>query len=136
MTSFRFCKSCRRAIRIAPPAVNHRSVAASIYNCFVSAEMSCGGSECQSIMNLTNLEVNTSSRSDCATVSVKCPLSGQRLANMISVYTCSNGVWTPLRPRSCIGQRVSRRLAYTYFVLYSLPSYYRPVTTLVVRVMQ
>ena len=26
---FRFCKSCRRAMRIAPPAVNHRSVAAS-----------------------------------------------------------------------------------------------------------
>jgi len=29
MTSFPVCNRCRRAMRIAPPAVNHRSVAAS-----------------------------------------------------------------------------------------------------------
>lgn len=67
-------------------------------------EMSCAGSECTSIINSTNLQVNTTSTSDCATVAVQCPLTGQRLANMVSIYTCSNGDWIPLRPRSCIDE--------------------------------
>lgn len=67
-------------------------------------EMSCTGSECLSILNSTNLEVNTSSTSDCVRVAVSCPLTGQRLANMVSVYTCSDGVWSPFRPRSCVDE--------------------------------
>lgn len=66
--------------------------------------MFCAGSDCVSFTNSTNLEVNTSMTSDCTAVAVKCPLAGQRLANMVSVYTCRNSVWTPLPPRSCIDE--------------------------------
>jgi len=40
---FRFCKSCRRAMRIAPPVVNHRSVAASYFTFFfLVCTLACG----------------------------------------------------------------------------------------------
>ena len=71
--------------------------------CRSAAEMSCDGSGCESIVNSTNLEVNTTSTGDCETVAVSCPLSGQRLASLVSVYTCRNGVWSPWLPRSCTG---------------------------------
>jgi len=69
----------------------------------LSANMSCAGNDCSSISNTTNLLLNTTMTSDCTSVAVECPLAGQRLANMVSVYTCSNGVWIPIPPRSCIG---------------------------------
>ena len=75
--------------------------------------MSCAGRECGSIVNSTNLLVNTTGVGDCTAVAVKCPVGGQRLANMVGVYTCHDGVWNPFRPRSCLGLYRERNCADT-----------------------
>jgi len=72
--------------------------------CYVSVKMTCAGDDCRPIVNSTNLDVNTTMTSDCTSVAVKCPLTGQTLANMVSIYTCSNGGWAPMPPRSCVGR--------------------------------